>query len=80
MTSELETNIVAVERTKEYAEIPTEAAAVIESNRPSPDWPSEGRVEFKSYSTCYREGLDLVLKGITLDIPGGTKVGLIQQQ
>ena len=39
MTSELETNVVAVERIKEYSEAPTEAPPIIESNRPSDDWP-----------------------------------------
>ena len=74
MASELETNIVAVERIKEYSETPTEAPPIIDSNRPADDWPSEGHVKFDYYSTRYREGLDLVLKDITVDIPGGTKV------
>lgn len=74
MTSEMETNIVAVERTKEYAETPTEAPPVVKECRPGPDWPSEGKVAFESYSTRYREGLDLVLTDISVDIPGGTKV------
>lgn len=74
MTSELETNIVAVERTKEYAEIPTEAPPIIKDRRPDPDWPQEGRVKFEEYSTRYRKGLDLVLSEISVDIPGGTKV------
>ena len=34
----------------------------------------EGRVRFDGYSTRYREGLDLVLRDITCDIPGGQKV------
>ena len=76
MASELETNIVAVERIKEYSETPTEAAPIIKSNRPPDDWPSEGHVKFDHYSTRYREGLDLVLKDITVDIPGGTKVSI----
>ena len=74
MSSELETNIVAVERTKEYAEVPTEAPSVIKDHQPDPDWPDEGRVKFDKYSTRYREGLDLVLSEVSVDIPGGTKV------
>ena len=74
MASELETNIVAVERIKEYSETPKETAESVSSQRPPEDWPPEGHVKFDQYSTRYREDLDLVLKDIDVDIPGGTKV------
>ena len=74
MASELETNIVAVERVKEYSETPTEAPPIIDTCRPPDDWPTDGHVKFDHYSTRYREGLDLVLKDIDVDIAGGTKV------
>ena len=74
MTSELETNIVAVERVREYSETPTEAAWVVDSNRPKEDWPTEGAVKFEEYSVRYREGLDLVLKDINVAISPGEKV------
>ena len=74
MASELETNIVAVERIKEYSEMTKEAPPIIDSRRPPDDWPTEGHVKFDHYSTRYREGLDLVLKDIDVDIAGGTKV------
>ena len=78
MTSEVETEIVAVERIKEYAEKPREAAWVNESKpRPSSDWPQTGRVQFSNYQTRYRPGLDLVLKGIDADIAGGEKIGIV---
>ncbi|RUS82898.1 hypothetical protein EGW08_009321 [Elysia chlorotica] len=77
MTCELETNIVAVERIKEYTETPTEAPWVLEHNRPKPDWPQKGEIEFKDYKLRYREGLDLVLKGITCNIKSGEKIGIV---
>nr|XP_054762700.1 multidrug resistance-associated protein 1-like [Lytechinus pictus] len=77
MTSELETNIVSVERVKEYSEAPTEAAAIVDDNRPADSWPDEGKVEFINYSTRYREGLDLVIKGINVTVKPGEKVGVV---
>ena len=36
--------ILSVERIKQYLDLPREAPAVIESNRPPPEWPSNGEV------------------------------------
>ncbi|KAJ6660365.1 hypothetical protein lerEdw1_017788 [Lerista edwardsae] len=77
MTSDLESNIVAVERVKEYAETETEAPWIIEDNRPSEDWPTQGEVQFVNYSVRYRKGLDLVLKDISLNVKGGEKIGIV---
>ena len=35
------------------------------------------QVEFKNYQTRYREGLDLVLKGVSCQILSGEKVGIV---
>ncbi|XP_074696427.1 multidrug resistance-associated protein 1 isoform X7 [Strix aluco] len=73
MSSELETNIVAVERVKEYAEMEKEAEWSIEQTAPASTWPTEGKVEFRGYGLRYREDLDLVLKNINVTINGGEK-------
>ncbi|KAM3860086.1 ATP-binding cassette sub-family C member 3, partial [Diretmus argenteus] len=77
MTSDLESNIVAVERVKEYSETKTEAPWEVEDKKPPSDWPAEGNVEFSDYSVRYREGLDLVLKNLTLSVKGGEKIGIV---
>ncbi|XP_067673483.1 multidrug resistance-associated protein 1-like isoform X3 [Haliotis asinina] len=77
MTCELETNIVAVERIKEYTETPTEAPWEIEGKKPDSDWPMTGKVTFDNYQTRYRDGLDLVLKGIDCSVNSGEKVGIV---
>uniref|UniRef100_A0A4W5LCZ4 ATP-binding cassette, sub-family C (CFTR/MRP), member 3 n=1 Tax=Hucho hucho TaxID=62062 RepID=A0A4W5LCZ4_9TELE len=77
MTSDLESNIVAVERVKEYSETKTEAPWEVEDKKPSSDWPSQGNVEFRDYSVRYREGLELVLKNLTLSVKGGEKIGIV---
>ena len=48
MTSDVETNIVAVERMKEYStEIEMEADWVNGNIKPDRGWPSEGQVQFQ---------------------------------
>ncbi|XP_042311068.1 ATP-binding cassette sub-family C member 3 isoform X6 [Sceloporus undulatus] len=77
MTSDLESNIVAVERVKEYSETETEAPWVIADKRPPEDWPNQGEVQISNYSVRYRKGLDLVLKDLSLSVKGGEKVGIV---
>lgn len=77
MSSEMETNIVAVERLKEYSETEKEASWQIQETAPPSTWPHSGRVEFRDYCLRYREDLDLVLKHINVTIEGGEKVGIV---
>ncbi|GJJ74847.1 ATP-binding cassette, subfamily C (CFTR/MRP), member 1 [Entomortierella parvispora] len=73
---DLQNQLVAVERVDEYAnknpEAPTETDAKLPEN-----WPQEGRVEFRNYSTRYREGLDLVIKNISFEVQPAEKVGIV---
>ena len=77
MTSELETNIVAVERVKEYAELEREASPVTERINLPDNWPQRGLVEFKEYSVKYREDLDLVIDKLNLEIAEGQKLAIV---
>ncbi|XP_035829327.1 canalicular multispecific organic anion transporter 1-like [Aplysia californica] len=54
-----------------------QADVIIPDNRPAKSWPSKGVVEFNRYQTRYREGLDLVLKGVNCCINSGEKVGIV---
>ncbi|EGT36964.1 hypothetical protein CAEBREN_30759 [Caenorhabditis brenneri] len=73
----IEANIVSVERINEYTNTPTEAPWRIKENAPISVWPSKGNVKFERYSTRYREGLDLVLHDISLDVGAGEKIGIV---
>ncbi|XP_058980634.1 multidrug resistance-associated protein 1 isoform X12 [Musca domestica] len=77
MSSDIETNIVAVERIKEYGETKQEAPWEIENSKVPRDWPEQGQVCFEDFKVRYREGLDLVLRGISFKIAGGEKVGIV---
>lgn len=76
MTSELETNIVAVERVREYTEIKNEAPWIT-SNRPPDDWPAAGNIRLDNYKVRYRPELELILHGITCDVASTEKIGIV---
>ncbi|XP_076017009.1 ATP-binding cassette sub-family C member 2 [Genypterus blacodes] len=76
MSSELETNIVAVERVSEYTKIENEAKWVTDT-RPAVKWPEAGKLRFENYKVRYRPELDLVLHGITCDISSSEKIGIV---
>ncbi|KAM6346782.1 ATP-binding cassette sub-family C member 2 [Alca torda] len=75
-SSELETNIVAVERVYEYTKVKNEAPWVTEK-RPPHGWPSKGEIQFVDYKVRYRPDLELVLQGITCNIGSTEKVGVV---
>uniref|UniRef100_A0A8D2LSN2 Multidrug resistance-associated protein 1 n=1 Tax=Varanus komodoensis TaxID=61221 RepID=A0A8D2LSN2_VARKO len=77
MSSEMETNIVAVERVKEYSEKEKEAEWTIKAMAPPSSWPHKGQVEFRDYGLRYRDDMDLVLRNISISIDGGEKVGIV---
>ena len=76
--AEVETSIVAVERIKEYSDMPQEASWISDVNeKPATDWPSSGELKFDEYAMRNREGLDLVINDISCDIKGGEKIGIV---
>ena len=44
------------------------------------EWPDQGKIQFDNYQVRYREGLDLVLKGISCQIEGGEKVTTVDDR
>ncbi|KAJ2802201.1 hypothetical protein H4R20_003374 [Coemansia guatemalensis] len=75
--ADLENSMTHLERIVEYANLPSEAANVIGDSRPKETWPKQGVVEFKNYSMRYRDGLDLVLKGLSFRVAPRQKVGIV---
>jgi ATP-binding cassette, subfamily C (CFTR/MRP), member 1 len=78
MASDCEANMVAVERINEYAMLECEGAKETIVDRSLPEvWPSSGQIEIVNAKMRYRKGLPLVLKGLSLKIPAGSKVGVV---
>lgn len=76
MSAEFEANITSIERIQEYCDdIPAEKEWQTED--PSENWPSSGRIQFVDWSVKYRKELDYVLKCIRIDIQSGEKIGIV---
>ena len=75
--AELETNIVAVERIKEYSTLEQEAPWIWPNNRPEKAWPQAGVMEFEDYGLRYREDTPLVVQNISVRVDGGQKIGIV---
>uniref|UniRef100_A0A8C7ZZ63 ABC-type glutathione-S-conjugate transporter n=1 Tax=Oryzias sinensis TaxID=183150 RepID=A0A8C7ZZ63_9TELE len=75
--TDVENNIVSVERVNEYADTPKEASWNTEGSALPLAWPQSGTIEFQDYGLQYRKGLELALKGITLQIQKREKIGIV---
>ncbi|XP_055333699.1 multidrug resistance-associated protein 1-like [Paramacrobiotus metropolitanus] len=74
---DLQNALLSVERLHEYSNTPTEAPTVVPNNRMPSRWPYSGNIAFANYQTRYREGLELVLDGVTCTINAGEKIGIV---
>jgi len=61
----------------EVGQMPVEAAAIIESNRPPAEWPTKGDLQFKNLFVKYRPNLDFVLRDINVHILSSEKIGVV---
>jgi len=76
-SSELETNIVAVERIKEYSMLTREADWIVPSHRPPEEWPHQGKIEIENFELRYRENLPRTLKNLSCFIGKEEKIGIV---
>uniref|UniRef100_A0A8C1I4P1 Multidrug resistance-associated protein 1 n=1 Tax=Cyprinus carpio carpio TaxID=630221 RepID=A0A8C1I4P1_CYPCA len=77
MSSEVETNIVAVEKVKEYGDTEKEAEWRLEHSTLPAGWPTTGHIEIRNFGLRYREDLELAISDISVNIEGGEKVGIV---
>lgn len=76
--AEVENDMNSVERIVYYTtEIEQEAPHELPDKKPATAWPSVGRVELKDIFLSYRPGLPSVLKGITMTVEAGEKIGIV---
>ncbi|KMT05991.1 hypothetical protein BVRB_7g164780 [Beta vulgaris subsp. vulgaris] len=77
MSCFVENRMVSVERIKQLTKIPSEVAWTYNDHVPPPTWPALGNIELHNLQVTYRPNAPLVLKGITLSIRGGEKIGVV---
>mmetsp|Transcript_20744 Transcript_20744/g.29812 ORF Transcript_20744/g.29812 Transcript_20744/m.29812 type:complete len:1497 (+) Transcript_20744:45-4535(+) len=79
MASDLESQMVAVERVESFATMEQEAAHLKPLTDPSDEshWPTEGELKLTNVSMRYRPDLPLVLAGVTVHIKPREKVGIV---
>lgn len=77
-TSELENQMVSVERVLEYAELPPEEQSgnAVKSKAPK-DWPTNGEIEFQNLSLFYNDEKKPAIKNLNFHIKSQEKIGIV---
>jgi ABC-type multidrug transport system fused ATPase/permease subunit len=77
-TAEVENNMNSVERIVYYGnDIEQEAPYEVPENKPPLSWPAEGGIELEDVVLSYRPGLPAVLKGMSMSVKAGEKIGIV---
>ena len=66
----------SVERIVHYRNLEQEPPAKLPDDPPA-EWPQEGGVKFRNVALRYRDGLPLVLDGLTFEVKPGERVGIV---
>ncbi|PYI28928.1 putative ABC multidrug transporter [Aspergillus indologenus CBS 114.80] len=74
--ADVDNNMNAAERVNHYG-TQLEEEAPLHLTDVGKEWPSAGRITFEDVQMRYRAGLPLVLKGLSMDIRGGERVGIV---
>lgn len=75
----VETGLVSSERIRSYLSLPREGAPVkaLDITLERKGWPVTGEVVITNASLRYRPELPLALRGLSLTVPGGKRVGIV---
>ncbi|KAJ5175109.1 uncharacterized protein N7482_000986 [Penicillium canariense] len=74
--AEVENNMNATERVHYYG-TELEEEAPLHRVEVNASWPEKGHIVFDQTQMRYRDGLPLVLKGLTMDVQGGERIGIV---
>jgi ABC-type multidrug transport system fused ATPase/permease subunit len=74
MASNVETELVSVERCQSFTAMPIESNGLFEPDRA---WPQQGTISFDHVRLRYRDGLPLALVDVTCQIRSREKIGIV---
>ena len=78
LLAEIENNMNSVERIVHYTrDLEQEPPHEISESKPTASWPSKGELEIKNVFLKYRPELPPVLKGLSMTVKGGEKIGIV---
>ncbi|GLH12006.1 Multidrug resistance-associated protein 5 [Gryllus bimaculatus] len=78
LKSEMQARFTSVERILEYTEdLPEEAPVKLPDTAPPTNWPWSGAIQLHNVQLRYRPDLPLVLHGVTANVKGGEKIGVV---
>ena len=76
--AEVENNMNSVERIVYYArDLEQDPPHEIPDQKPTTPWPRSGKIEINEAVLRYRPELPLVLKGLSMSVEGGEKIGIV---
>ena len=75
--AEVENNMNSTERIYHYGTVLEEEAALHNDVQVRPTWPEHGEIIFENVEMRYRAGLPLVLKGLSMHVRAGERIGVV---
>mmetsp|Transcript_30166 Transcript_30166/g.39742 ORF Transcript_30166/g.39742 Transcript_30166/m.39742 type:complete len:1367 (-) Transcript_30166:180-4280(-) len=77
-SAEAENQMISVERVLDYCRVPQEAPLLSRSEvKPPEEWPERGSIKAVNLTARYHEKLPPVLKGLSFEIKGGQRIGIV---
>nr|VWO99753.1 Phosphate:H symporter (Phosphate:H symporter, variant) [Ganoderma boninense] len=77
-SAEVENDFNSVERIVHYTrELEQEAPHEIPDHKPPASWPADGQIELRDVVLKYRPELPAVLRGMTMSVKAGEKIGIV---
>jgi ABC-type multidrug transport system fused ATPase/permease subunit len=76
-SAEVVNQMVSVERVSAYADLPSEAPTATAADEKYAKWPNNPSILLDAVTVRYQANLPPALRGVTIKIRGGEKIGIV---